>query len=374
MHPPELQALIQRWRLNEESVADRAELARMLADHTNLGLLENAIDEAGECHVPDGDLSATYDRILAYVRAHKQEAAVIPVWRRSRVWLRYAAAIVLLCGMGAYLWNTQKEKPASTTEASAKALKNDIAAGSSKAVLTLSDGRKVELTPDNAIIQETGIAIQNANGRLEYGKAEKMVFNTMSTPRGGQYQLNLPDGTNVWLNAESSITYPTAFANNRREVTITGEAYFEVTKNAAKPFMVKTPKEEITVLGTSFNVNAYSEEPAMKTSLVEGSVKVGKVVIQPGQACLNGKVISTDLGQDVAWKNGAFNFRNMDTEAAFRQLGRWYNVEIRFAGAVPSRLGGEIGRDLNLSQVVIALEDIGIRTRIEGSTLVVLPE
>jgi transmembrane sensor len=290
-------------------------------------------------------------------------------------WVRYAAAIIILFGIGAYLWSTTETQTPPITKTRQVPITNDRLPGSDRAILTLSTGKQVQLNRGTAeTILDGTLSIENSNGRLIYKQGDKVAINTMSTPNGGQYQLTLADGTKVWLNAASSITYPTAFAGTSREVSITGEAYFEVTRNHKQPFIVKTLKEEVTVLGTSFNVNAYAEEPAMKTSLIQGSVKVGKVVIRPGYAYINGKVIPTDIEQDVAWKNGAFNFRNVDTEAAFRQLARWYNVEVRFAGAVPSKLGGKIGRDLNLSQVVKALEDIGIHTRIEGNTMVVLPE
>jgi transmembrane sensor len=291
-------------------------------------------------------------------------------------WVRYAAAIIILFGIGAYLWNTQQKKsPASTAEASATAVKNDILPGSNRAILTLSDGRKIELTSETKSIAETGINIANENGKLAYGKAEKVVFNTMSTPRGGQYQLTLPDGTNVWLNAASSITYPTAFTTSTREVIITGEAYFEVKKNPAKPFVVKTPKENINVLGTTFNVNAYANEDAVKTSLVEGSVKVGTQILKPGQACVNGEIRQTDVTKDVAWKNGLFSFTNADIYTVMRQLARWYDVEVEFARDLPAaEFNGKIGRTLTLQQVMTLLTETKYAYQIQNKTITILPK
>lgn len=305
----------------------------------------------------------------------------IPVVRRhrihllKRVWVRYAAAIIILFGIGAYLWNTQQKEKPLITETKPVPVKNDVAPGSTKATLTLSDGRKVQLTPETGRITESGTSIENTNGRLEYGKADKVVFNTMSTPRGGQYQLTLPDGTNVWLNAASSITYPTAFVNNTREVTITGEAYFEVKNNAAKPFIVKAPKEDITVLGTHFNVNAYPDEAAMKTSLLEGSVKVGEKILRPGQAYVNGKVVATDAEQDVAWKNGFFSFKDADIRSVMRQLSRWYDIDVEFEGPMPAdEFNGKIGRQLKLSEVLELLSEARIRYRLENKKIIILPE
>jgi transmembrane sensor len=292
-------------------------------------------------------------------------------------WVRFAAAVIILFGIGAYLWNTQQRKtPASTAEASAKVVKNDILPGSDRAVLTLSTGQQVILdSAASETIKDGTLSIKNNNGQLIYKQGDRVAMNTMSTPKGGQYQLTLADGTKVWLNAASSITYPTAFTGTLREVSITGEAYFEVTRNPKQPFVVKTPKEAITVLGTSFNVNAYADEPAMKTSLLEGSVKVGNAVLRPGQAYVNGKVVATNLDQDVAWKNGVFNFEGMELKAAFRLLGRWYNVDIKYAAEVPAKkIRGGMGHDLTLLEVLESLRDVGINMQIEGNTLVVLPE
>jgi ferric-dicitrate binding protein FerR (iron transport regulator) len=178
----------------------------------------------------------------------------------------------------------------------------------------------------------------------------------------------------VWLNAASSITYPTAFPTRTREVTVTGEAYFEVRKNPAQPFVVKTPSDEIAVLGTSFNVNAYADEAAIKTSLIEGSIQVGQNVLQPGQAFIDGKVIQTNVQQDVAWKNGVFDFNDLNGDEAMRQLARWYDIEIKYDGNIREvKFGGELDRSLNLSQVLRGLEGIGgLHFSLEGKTVTVV--
>jgi transmembrane sensor len=290
-----------------------------------------------------------------------------------------AAAIIIILGISTYLLlhnKTQPEKPILT-----KNLVKDIMPGGQKALLTLADGSTILLDSaangQLATQGNTRIA-KNANGEIIYRAGSlteaAVMINTMSTPNGGQYQLTLADGTKVWLNAASSITYPTTFNEKIREVNITGEAYFEVAQNKSKLFIVKTTSNTVTVLGTAFNINSYPDEPLSKTSLINGSIKINDRILQPGQAYIDGNISVTNLEQDIAWKNGAFDFRNMDTEKAFRQLGRWYNVNIRFAGKVPSRLGGKIGRDLNLSQVLNALKDIGVSTRLENNTLIILPE
>ncbi len=206
------------------------------------------------------------------------------------------------------------------------------------------------------------------------GGGEGGGINTMSTPRGGQYKLTLPDGTKVWLNAASSITYPIAFSGKTREVRITGEVYFEVAKNKQKPFIVKTHKENITVLGTQFNINSYSDEPFTKTSLIEGSVSINNKILRPGEAYENGIITKTNIARDVAWKNGLFNFDGLDLPAAMRQLARWYDLDIEFEKNIPDKvIRGEMGRDLKLSQVQKILNMMEVKFRLEGRKMIVSP-
>lgn len=288
-------------------------------------------------------------------------------------WFRYAAAIIILLGVGAYLWLQPSTDKLAITHIKPVPVKNDIQPGSNRAVLTLSNGNKVEL--DSAASQtiiDGDLSIENNNGQLKYKKGELVAVNTMTTPKGGQYQLTLADGTRVWLNAASSITYPTVFTGRTREVRITGEAYFEVTRNPKQPFVVKTPKENITVVGTQFNVSTYPDEPASKISLLEGAVKVNQALLRPGQAFTNGKIIETNTQQDVAWKNGAFSFNNVTIEQMMRQISRWYDVEIVYEGKPRQKtFVGEMGRNLRLQQVRKLLNDLGIKTKLEGKKLMV---
>lgn len=292
----------------------------------------------------------------------------------SSSWFRYAAAAILFIGVGAAIYFNNRTTIKEPQAAQVKAInKNDILPGSDKAVLTLSSGKKIELHANGEqVITDEGIAIHNNDGSLVYGKSDVVAYNTMTTPRGGQYKLQLPDGTLVWLNASSSITYPTAFPGNTRVVSITGEAYFEVAKNPAKPFTVKTYKDEITVKGTSFNVNSYADEPGIKTSLLEGLVQVNGMILKPGNAYIDGKIMPTNLDRDLAWKNGVFNFHQVKLKDAMKQLARWYDVELQYKGGVGDIiLGGEIGRNLTLQQVLIGLEDRDIHFRLEGKILMV---
>jgi ferric-dicitrate binding protein FerR (iron transport regulator) len=287
-------------------------------------------------------------------------------------------------------------------------VRQDVLPGKQGAILTLADGSHIVLDSlGNGVVTTQGNQrIILSNGRILYKgingvTPEKALYNTMSTPKGRQYQLVLPDGSKVWLNAASSITYPIAFTGNERVVTVTGEAYFEVTHlsralspgvGAGKvPFIVKinTPSgngEEVDVLGTHFNINAYDDESAIKTTLLEGSVRMTKgsnsLLIRPGQQAVflnhssgeKGIVSEVDVDQVMAWKEGLFNFEGADLKTVLRQLGRWYDVEIVFEGNIPQRkFGGEIPMNLNLSQVLQLLEKIEVKYRIEGKKLVVTP-
>jgi ferric-dicitrate binding protein FerR (iron transport regulator) len=205
----------------------------------------------------------------------------------------------------------------------------------------------------------------------------------MTTPRGGEYQLTLPDGSHVWLNAESSITYPTAFNDNERKVSITGEAYFEVAKDKTKPFKVGIGIATIEVLGTHFNVNTYKEEPTNNVTLLEGSVRIKSVhtslVLKPGQqGQLSDRGLSLtanpDLEQVMAWKNGMFLMSNTDLSAIMRQVSRWYDVDVFFeTNPTHEKFGGGISRNLPLSEILDLLKNAGVSFRLDGRKLYVRP-
>jgi transmembrane sensor len=327
----------------------------------------------------------------------RQIQAVHRIHFLRRGLLKYAAAIILFIGIGAYLYTTTKA-PVKTTPTTAQTAKADVQPGGNKAILTLSTGQQVSLNDSlTEIITDGELAIQNTNGQLSYnggspipstggvaapganshlepsGGVAGVGSNTMTTPKGGQYILTLADGTKVWLNAASSITYPTAFVGAERSVYVTGEAYFEVVKNKGKPFIVNTPEESITVLGTSFNVNVYADENGGKTSLLEGSVKIDGKLLKPGQAYSLGAITGTNIQRDIAWKNGLFNFQNVGLEQAMRQLARWYNIEVKYKG-VPRNVefGGEIPKSLTLQEVISGMEGIEkLHLELNGRTLTV---
>lgn len=266
----------------------------------------------------------------------------------------------------------------------------DVLPGINKAILTLSDNSVVVLddSTNGQVAKQGNTRITKlSNGQLVYhvdGKAMQAVYNTLTTPKGGQFKLTLPDGSKVWLNAASSIKYPTAFNGNQREVHVTGEAYFEIIHNKSKPFRVKANEMEVTVLGTHFNINAYDDEEAVKTTLIEGSVRLtrdGKATtLKPGQQAQIGKqgtinvVADVDTDEVMAWKNGFFQFEGADLKTVMRQLARWYDVDVVYMPGIPERqFAGQMSRDENLSVTLDILKESNVHFQINGKQLILMP-
>ena len=293
------------------------------------------------------------------------------------------AAVFLLAVAGVWLLTRRSSAPPP------EVVRKDVGPGGNKAMLTLANGTRILLdTVQRGAITSQGNSrvLKTDDGRLAYEpvtkKTTSLVYNTLSTPRGGQYQLTLPDGSRVWLNAASSITYPTAFTGDERIVSITGEAYIEVVHNKDQPFRVQAGDQLVEDIGTAFNINAYSDEPVIKTTLVAGKVKVSSGtatrVLSPGQQ-VQGKgsmlemVAGVDVDQVLAWKNGAFSFRNADLPTVMRQLARWYDIEVEYTGPVPAgTFDGEIGRGLTLNQVLQGLAQARINYTIVNSHKIVI--
>jgi transmembrane sensor len=325
-------------------------------------------------------------------------------------WRRVAAAAVLLAIGTVVFMAVDRSSSKSTAPGVVKTIVNDIPPGGNRATLQLANGQTIILdSAANGSLAMQGNAkiMKLADGQIAYtvdGKAaSEVMYNTMSTPPGGQFKLKLPDGTNVWLNAASSITYPTAFTGKERKVTITGEVYFEVETLQLRsghkmPFKVMIAGgAEVEVLGTHFNINSYADETEIKTTLLEGSVKVVNresaignqqsvkdkelsVVLKPGEQAViagNSRLTidhSPNIEQVMAWKNGLFNFNKVSLQEVMKQIARWYDVEIVYQGKIkPKQFGGEIQRDLNLSEVLEGLTKTGIHFQIEGRKLIVLP-
>ena len=300
-----------------------------------------------------------------------------------------AASLLVFLSAGLFLFN-HYHKPVQQHMVVNTLLKNDIAPGGNKAILTLSNGSTIVLTgaKNGKLASQGGIVIsKTADGQIKYAGSESnsssksLAYNTATTPRGGQYQFILSDGTKVWLNSASSIKYPVAFIGDERKVELTGEAYFEVAHNAKKPFRVMSNGQTVEVLGTHFNINAYSDENVIKTTLLEGSVKVstpgGNSVIKPGEQTQlkNGNINvvgGVDLDEVVAWKNGFFHFEDDNIQEVMRELARWYDVDIRYEGQLPSRqFSGEISRNVNASQILDILSFKKIHYKIDGKTIII---
>jgi transmembrane sensor len=309
-------------------------------------------------------------------------------------WISIAASILLIVAAGTYFRQRNCKPHQAAIANQKKRLLNDVAPGGTKALLTLADGTKIVLNEaKNGVVANQGLTRLNKakNDQLIYETDNKpqnnapVVYNTISTPKGGQFTVVLSDGSKVWLNAASSITFPTTFSPSERKVTITGEVYFEVAKNKRLPFRVITSNQTVEVLGTHFNINAYADEGTIKTTLIEGSVKVssGKLsaVLQPNQQAdisANGADIFTiqtvDTEKVLAWKNGGFEFENEELSVIMNQVSRWYDVSVKYDGDVAkARFTGSISRNVNLSELLKMLKYTGIDFKIEGQTVIVKP-
>ena len=324
----------------------------------------------------------------------KESVPVIPRWR----WYAAVASIFIVFVAGVWFWSyvwRPEQKPAVAVVKKAK-VDHDVQPGGNKAILTLANGNTVTL--DNAQngslgVQDNMKVVKKANGLLAYekdGKASakgQILYNMISTPRGGQYQVVLPDGSKVWLNASSSLRFPTDFTSTERKVEISGEAYFEIVKDASRPFKVSilTSKgtQNVEVLGTSFNVMAYKEEDLVQTTLVDGAVKVKngreEKLLEPGQQAQsavdaqNMRIVQdADVAKAIAWKNGYFNFNKESLQTVMRQLARWYDVDVSYIGSQNEKVfWGGMQRDLPLSSVFEILEKSGVQFSIEGKRVIV---
>ncbi|MFX1708266.1 FecR domain-containing protein [Chitinophaga sp. CC14] len=312
--------------------------------------------------------------------------------RKERKPFRYpavaaAAAVLITISIGTYFYFNYR--PSGNPPETNKLLSNaaDIAPGRNIATLQLGDGTEIALDDQaNGAIAKAGsnTIYKNANGQLTYvateskGEEEETpVSNSLKTPRGGQFQLTLPDGSKVWLNAASQLTYKISKTSHERLVELKGEAYFEVAKDANRPFKVLSKGQVVEVLGTHFNVSSYDDDPSVKTTLAEGTVKIietdryRNVVLEPGQqATLDSgsrlSVAQVDVSDAIAWKNGKLNFNQSDIYAVARQLSRWYNIDVVFKGkAANVRLSGEVYRNTNASKVLEILSFYNLNCRIE---------
>lgn len=390
--------LLERLAANTASEDELDELAA-LVDRDEPGAsveaVESWLEEHREQPLPAYDhphWMQVADQILAADKLTADPvAAPAPRVHHLHRW-GWAAAVILLIAAGAWLINRQSPSRSNANMAATSPL--DVDPGTHGAVLTLADGSQMVLDSagNGVITRQNGTSVILKNDGLQYAPeeagAEDMKYNTITTSRGRQFKVILPDGTKVWINAASTLRFPVAFNGESRVVELSGEAYFEVAKNALQPFRVQVPgRIDLDVLGTAFNVHAYGNEQKSFTTLVEGAVRVslpGKsgsaVVLKPGDQLQAGSnamelVNNANVDKAIAWKNGLFNFEGVGLREMMRQLERWYNLEVVYEGNVPDVLFfGEMSRKLKLSDVLSGLERNDVHFRLEeGRRLIVMP-
>lgn len=394
---------IDQYTIGQLSREEWATLRALIRDPQHIEELKTIMDRQLAASGKEGYAAITETSLAVLLSAINTESTVQRPVHRIHFFKKWgwAAAAILVIGATIAITMSSDRQPGKSGADLSK--KEDILPGSNKAILTLSNGQQVELdSAAAATINDGSLAIQNKNGGLIYAKGSVVVMNTMRTPNGGQYQLTLADGTKVWLNAASSITYPTAFNGVSRQVKITGEAYLEVAKDESKPFMVDVNGQStIEVLGTSFNVNSYADDAEIKTTLIDGKVKISSasskssgIVLKPGQQAtiaVAGKagessdrqlkagpdtaikiINNVNLNQALAWKNGYFSFDKVGIGEMARQIERWYDVDVKFEGTLPViDFRGEMDRGVKLSGVLRFLADYGVKARLDGRTLII---
>jgi transmembrane sensor len=391
--PKDIIILIEKYFSGKITQEERARLNEWYHSFNDSEVELTADENETEQHISN----QIKNRLLETI--HKENPKVASRPRRKWHVPAAAAIILVILSFGIYFifspksYNQEiaKAAPVNTIQ------KNDIAPGGNKAVLTLADGSSIILdsASNGTLSQQGNIKIQKlANGLVSYNLNGKQVtendeafYNTISTPRGGQYQVTLADGTKVWLNAASSIRFPVVFAGKERKVVITGEAYFEVAKNKDMPFKVEANSSEVEVLGTHFNVNAYADEASIKTTLLEGKVKVSipalagdqspKYLLPGQQADINreGKINvleNADTEEAVAWMRGLFQFKSSDLQSILRQIARWYDVDVEYKGKINLHFTGQLTRNENVSKVFEKLALTGeVHFKIDGKQIIV---
>jgi transmembrane sensor len=381
-----LSYLYQQYQAGKLTVPEAREWENAIGDESTEELLLNIIDEdwnRSDLEMPEPHHD-TKESIYNYVVAQPQfrSSKIVRLWPRVAI---AAAVATIIFGAGLFFYKYQQKE-----NSGAIANVSDIAPGKHGATLTLASGKKIRLADavNGKLSEEAGVSItKTSDGKLVYEiKAENSgsdKINILSTDKGETYQLRLPDGSSVWLNAASTLKFPASFAKLKdRRVELYGEGYFEIAKDKTHPFIVKTDHQEVEVLGTHFNINAYADEPEVVTTLLEGSIKLtagnNNKLLKPGEQAVNndGRI---DIGKAnmeaiTDWKNDEFFLDKMDFRAAMRKIARWYNIEVIYNGSVPDNLeaGGWIPRNSNLSDVLKSIESSGlVHFKIEGRKLYV---
>jgi transmembrane sensor len=380
-----------RWLLEYLDTQDPEEMRRLMEAYFQANV------QAAPRNPPEAErlLTQIHDKIQPERTRARLFSLTQPFSIKRKGWQRLAvAALVLLIAGKAVLFflpaSPSKRKAMDPGQPTSYA--HDLPPGRNNAILTLADGHTITLdsAANGGLAQQGNTKVIKLNGQIAYTKTgsaqagEAILLNTISTARGNQYELILSDGSKVWLNAASSLRFPTAFSGKERRVEVTGEAYFEIAKNPAMPFKVQAGSGEIDVLGTHFNINAYTDEPSIKTTLLEGAVAIKKEtalqMLTPGQQAEfspNGGIAlpkNVDVTQETAWKDGFFWFNNTDIHSLMRQVSRWYDVEVEFQGNIADDgFTGKVPRSLPLSKLLNVLEQFELHFQIEGKKIIVTP-
>ncbi len=356
-----------------EEYPDLFDLVHKLEDPSGL---QQALQEYRHFHTVKSvqNKEQTLQSILQRIEKKPKQGIRIAAYRSL---LRYTAAASILAFLSLGIWYLLS-RPNPNTDLQTFKEAEKLSPGGNRATLLAADGSIIELNESHSGIVIGDQITYNDGSLLLKGTQEELALLTLSTPKGGQYHVTLPDGSKVWLNADSRLKYPNRFTAPFREVELDGEAYFEVTSNAKQPFVVKTPNEQVEVLGTHFNVNSYRNEDVSKVALLEGKVRVvadnrQSSTLRPGQQTLfsNNQMETQNINveESIAWKNGEFTFNNESLGAAMRQVARWYDIEIEVDPSLKQlSLWGSVSRLDNFDKVlkIIKMTDDNIKIKIEG--------
>ncbi len=387
----EIKRLLHKYQNDTASPEEIQQLFKLMASNDHSAevnqLLQQQLNDTEPEDIDNERWNIVFDRIEENIQVAEPAHNTV---RRSNWWMAAAAAILVFIAAGIFMTAQRPREPQLTARSKA----HDVLPGKKQATLILASGQQITLTDrsnDTIANNDGSSVIINARQAIRYnaGDSAAMGENKLVTAKGEQapYYLELPDGTKAWLNAASSITFPTAFTGKNRIVKITGEVYFEVVHNARQPFQVKVAGQTIEDIGTAFNINAYPDEPEIATTLIEGSARLinaeHNVTLIPGQQALSKinssiNVRQANIAEVIAWQKGLFKFKDADLRSVMRQLARWYNVEVRYQGSIPNRkFSGEVTRDLNLSQMLEILSYYQVHFQIvkekNSSVIIVKP-
>jgi transmembrane sensor len=382
MSAERITTLFTRYMDGNATEAERLELSALALMAENTVQIKRLEQEYWENmkETEDDMTEEVVEKLMHSITLSKSAIVKLLLWRRIAI----AASIIILLGVGTYFVFFNKKMKQDEIVETNEPTRDVEAPKRTKAIITLADGRQISIDSLNMLTQGNVQVSKTKDGKIIYnGSENKVIYNTLTNPRGSKVvDMTLTDGSHVWLNASSSITYPISFVGSARKVSVTGEAYFEIAHNPSMPFTVSKGNTDVQVLGTEFNVNAYDDEADIKVTLLKGSVKVkvgnATSALTPGQQARISndiKIVNgADLEQVMAWKNGNFKFTRTDLKVIMRDIGRWYDVEVSYEGNIPVQLYNVgVPRTANISEVLKGLEYTGAHFSVEGRKIIVRP-